>query len=98
MCIMLLQIVLLNFRQELSILAANGSNTDGADDCSDVMLHNPKTAFLGHNEDNTADNVGTTYFVQAKLVNRARVTPRKQQSIQLSQCSWQGYNHVSSCP
>ena len=75
---MLLQIVLLNFRQELSILAANGSDTDGADDCSDVMLHEPKTAFLGHNEDNTADNVGTTYFVQAKLVSGAHVTPRKQ--------------------
>ncbi len=67
------QIVFLNLRQEVNILAASGNDTAGADDCSDVMLASTKTsgrgtALLGHNEDNTHDTVNTTYFVQAKLV------------------------------
>lgn len=67
-----LQIILLNFRQELAILADDGHNNRGADDCSDVMIRfgetSDLTAYLGHNEDNSADTVNTTYFVQAKLV------------------------------
>lgn len=66
------QIVVLNLRQELSILADAGNDTAGADDCSDVMLKfsdgDKYVALLGHNEDNTVDTVNTTYFVQAKLV------------------------------
>lgn len=53
------------------VLADEGNNKNGADDCSDVMVSlegDSRTAFLGHNEDNTADTVNTTYFVQAKLV------------------------------
>jgi len=68
-----LQIIMLNLRQEVAILAASGNDTAGTDDCSDVMLSSSKpgqdvTALLGHNEDNTQDTVNTTYFVQAKLV------------------------------
>lgn len=44
------------------------------DDCSDVMLHYDKDTarqpigLLGHNEDNSKDTVGTSYFVFAGLV------------------------------
>ena len=66
-----LQIVLLNFRQELSILAEAKGRKSGVDDCSDVMVKkgDPSSAFLGHNEDNTYDTVNTSYFVQATLVS-----------------------------
>ncbi len=71
-----LQIILLNFRQELSILAeAEGKKTE-VDDCSDVMVKagEPSLAFLGHNEDNTHDTVNTSYFVQATLVPASRLS------------------------
>lgn len=66
-----LQIILLNFRQELSILAETSSGKTGVDDCSDVMVQQNLTgkAFLGHNEDNTIDTRNTSYFVQATLVS-----------------------------
>ena len=64
------QIILLNFRQELSILAEAKGEKSGVDDCSDVMVKDgdPSLSFLGHNEDNTFDTVNTSYFVQATLV------------------------------
>lgn len=67
---MMVQINLLNFRQELSILAEASGKKTGVDDCSDVMVKagDPSLAFLGHNEDNTHDTVNTSYFVQATLV------------------------------
>lgn len=66
-----MQIILLNFRQELSILAEAGGKKSGVDDCSDVMVKegDPSLAFLGHNEDNTHDTVNTSYFVQATIVS-----------------------------
>lgn len=71
------QIIILNFRQELSILAQGAGSElpsskqpPSADDCSDLMVKSSSTnsAFLGHNEDNTLDTKNTTYFVQAFLV------------------------------
>lgn len=66
-------IILLNFRQELSILAEAGGKKSGVDDCSDVMVKegDPSLAFLGHNEDNTHDTVNTSYFVQATINGRS---------------------------
>lgn len=70
-CLPWLQVILLNFRQELSILAASRSESKGVEDCSDLMVNSDLTgkAFLGHNEDNSFDTVNTSYFVQATLVS-----------------------------
>ena len=67
---------MLNFRQELSILADAGQKSKGVDDCSDLMLDlgGSKMAFLGHNEDNSYDTVNTSYFVQATLVSSSSIS------------------------
>ncbi|KAK9862798.1 hypothetical protein WJX84_005916 [Apatococcus fuscideae] len=63
------EIMLLNFRQELSTA---GGLARSPPDCSDQLLHGSTNghALLGHNEDNSGDLLNASYFIQADLGGR----------------------------
>ncbi|ONK75829.1 uncharacterized protein A4U43_C03F21000 [Asparagus officinalis] len=67
-----LELILVNFRKEIlpfipKTEEAPKQEDTASEDCSDVLIVNDSTAFLGHNEDANVALVGHTYLVRVML-------------------------------